>query len=168
MSTAAPNPAPAESRRFPLRVPRPLWIGIAAAVVVVISLGLRVGLPIYRQQVAIAEIERVGGVVFTQPCGPEWLESLLYGIDQDLGDRLVTVSAVCLDGRPVTDRTLERLLWLGDLQELMLNRTEMTDARLARLQQLKTLKKISLAKCPVTDAGVADLQKALPGLTVHR
>jgi hypothetical protein len=168
MSTTAPNLAPVESRPFSIRLPRPLWIGVATAVVIVVSLGLRVGLPIYRQHAAVAEIERLGGMVFTEPCGPEWLEPLLYNIDQDLGDQLVTVTSVCLEGRPVRDDTLDHLVWLSDVKELRLNLTEMTDARLARLKELRNLKRVDLVQCPVTDAGVADLQKALPGLTVNR
>jgi hypothetical protein len=168
MSTTGPNPPPSERRRFAIRMPRPLWIGVAAAVVIVVALGLRVGLPIYREHVAVAEVERLGGWAFTEPWGPEWLASLLYDIDQDLGDRLVTVSSVCLDGRPATDKTLEQLSWLSGLENLRLNRTEVTDAGLARLHRLTNLKRIYLANCPVTDAGVAELQRALPGLTVHR
>jgi len=149
-------------------MPRPLWIGLAAAVVIVVAVGLRVGLPIYRGQVAVAEVERLGGWAFTEPCGPEWLASLLYEIDQDLGDRLVTVSSVCLEGRPVTDKTLEQLSWLSGLKDLRLNQTGTTDAGLAHLHRLTNLQRIDLANCPVTDSGVADLQRALPGLTVRR
>jgi hypothetical protein len=143
-------------------------MGLATVVVIVVSLAMRVGLPMYRQHVAVAEIERLGGMVFYAPSRPEWLESLLYRIDQDLGDRLVVVSSVCLDGRTVTDSTLDHLAWLRELQELRLNRTEMTDARLARLKQLTNLKVIYLRQCPVTDAGVDDLEKTLPCLTVRR
>jgi hypothetical protein len=168
MSTTEPNPAPAKSRCLSIRLPRPLWIGLATVVVVVVSLAMRVGLPIYREQVAAAEVERLGGLAFGEPCGPAWLESLLYKIDQDLGDRLVTVSSVCLEGRPATDKTLEQLSWLSSLKDLRLNQTEITDAGLAHLHGLTNLQQIDLANCPVTDAGVAALQKALPGLTVHR
>jgi len=168
MSATPPDPTTPGNVCYSIRMPRPLWIGLATTVLIVVSLGLRVGLPMYRQHIAVAEVERLGGVVFTQPCGPEWLESLLYKIDQDLGDRLVIVSGVCLEGRPMTDESLDHLVWLSDLEELLLSHTEMTDARLARLKNLKNLKKVSLDQCPVTDAGVADLQKALPSLTVRR
>jgi Leucine Rich repeat len=168
MSTTGPNPPPPGRRRLSIRVPRPLWIGVAAAVVIVVAVGLRVGLPMYREHVAVAEVERLGGWAFTEPWGPEWLASLLYDIDQDLGDRLDTVSSVCLEGRPATDKTLEQLSWLSGLKELRLNQTKITDAGLARLHRLTNLKRIDLAHCPVTDTGVADLQKALPGLTVRR
>jgi hypothetical protein len=168
MSASDPDPLPSEARRLSICVPRPLWIGLATVVVIIGSVGLRVGLPLYRAQLAAAEVERLGGLVFAQPCGPEWLESLLYRVDQDLGDRLVTVTGVCLEGRPATDNTLDHMSRLSGLQELMLNQTAVTDAGLARLHRLTNLKRIHLANCPVTDTGVAELQKALPGLTVHR
>jgi len=62
-----------EPRRFSIRLPRPLWIAMATFAVVVVTVGLRLGVPIYRQQVAVREIELLGGTVRTLPRGPEWL-----------------------------------------------------------------------------------------------
>ena len=52
---SATDPTLPELRRFSIRLPRPLWIGLAAIVLVVVAVGLRVGVPIYRQQVALWE-----------------------------------------------------------------------------------------------------------------
>jgi hypothetical protein len=73
MSTEDANPTISTSRRFSIRVPRPLWIGLAAVVVVVAGVGIRVGVPVYRQHMAIREIERLKGIVTTKKGGPEWL-----------------------------------------------------------------------------------------------
>src|SRR5262245_59311319 len=68
------DPVSSEPRRFSMRLPRPLWIGIAAIVVVVVAVGLQIGTPVYLRYAAIQEIERAGGVVWTDPPrGPVWL-----------------------------------------------------------------------------------------------
>ena len=71
MSATTPSIVTAEPRRIVFRVPRPLWIGLATVVLVVAGLGLRFYMPIYRQQVAIREIKRVGGQT---EMGPGWPE----------------------------------------------------------------------------------------------
>src|SRR5262245_6476235 len=73
MSSASDNPMRSEPRRFSIRLPRPLWIGLAAAMLILIAFGLRFGLPIYRQHAALQEIKRLGGIVYTVPAGPAWL-----------------------------------------------------------------------------------------------
>src|SRR5258708_31333390 len=73
---ATTDPITPERRRFSICLPRPLWIGMAAAVLVVLAVGSRFGVPIYRQQVAIWEIERLDGFVETIDCGPQWLRRL--------------------------------------------------------------------------------------------
>jgi hypothetical protein len=47
------------ARRFSIGLPRPLWIGVTAFLLVVVAIGLHVGVPIDRQHAAIREIERV-------------------------------------------------------------------------------------------------------------
>src|SRR5262249_61895470 len=69
---AAHDKCSADTRRS-IRLPRPLWIGMGAIVLVLTTIALRVGVPIYRQQVAIREIERLGGWVVTEERGPNWL-----------------------------------------------------------------------------------------------
>src|SRR5262245_2417071 len=70
---ATPNPLSIQPRRFSIRLPRPLWIGSVAGVLVVVAVGLPIGVPVYRQYVAIREIEEVGGRVETYARGPKWL-----------------------------------------------------------------------------------------------
>lgn len=68
---ATTDPTTPESRRFSIRLPRPLWIGLATVVLVVVTIGLQFGVPIYRRHVAIREIERLGGKFETSKGGPE-------------------------------------------------------------------------------------------------
>lgn len=162
------KPTSAAPGRFSIRLPRPLWIGLAAIVLTVAAVGLGVGIPIYRQQVAVREIEELGGWVFTAPRTPEWLYEFLCRIDQDLGERSDVVVSVCLDQKGATDGTLYRVSSLTDLKELRLNGTQVTDTGLAHLQGLKKLERLSLHSTHVTDTGVAALQRALPGLIIDR
>src|SRR5258708_4395822 len=74
---AAPDSITPNPRRFSIRLPRPLWIGLATAALVVIAGILRVVIPAYRQQVAIREIRRNRGEVPTERAGPEWLRDSL-------------------------------------------------------------------------------------------
>jgi ankyrin repeat protein len=78
MSTT-PNSTPPEPRRLSIHLPRPLWIGLATVALIGASLGVRYGVPIYRQQVAIREIERAGGSVIMNTAGPfrlrRWLNN---------------------------------------------------------------------------------------------
>jgi hypothetical protein len=151
-----------------MRLPRPLWIGLAAIVLIMTAAGLGVGIPIYRQQIAVREIEELGGWVFTAPRTPEWLYELLFRIDEDLGERSDVVVSVCLDQKPATDSTLYRLSSLTDLKELRLNGTQVTDGGLKHLQALSKLERLSLNSTRVTDTGVAALQRALPALKIDR
>jgi hypothetical protein len=157
-----------ESLGISIRLPRPLSIGLVTVVLTVVAVGLRIGIPIYRQQVAVQEIERLGGWVFTEPRGPEWLWSLLYRIDADLGARTDIVNSVCLRHLAATDNTLYHMGCLSDLRELELTDTQVTDTGLAHLKWLTRLERIDLSHAPVTDAGVAELQRALPRVTIRR
>src|SRR4029077_10762361 len=76
MSAADPlTPAP---RRVSIRLPRPLWIGVATVVFVIVVVGLRGGVPIYRQARAINEIRKYGGSILDRRrVGPEWLRERL-------------------------------------------------------------------------------------------
>ena len=62
---------------------------MATAVLVVVAVGLHFGFPIYRQQVAIREIERVGGSVETRDGGPEWLRDQVGAERMKLFDEVV-------------------------------------------------------------------------------
>ena len=142
-----------------------LWIGLAAVVLVVVAVGLQVGLPIYRQQVAIREIKRLGGYMNTRERGPAWVQRLMGDERMDLLDEVVYVA---LDEKDVNDETLRHLSCLTGLEGLALTGTRVTDAGLAHLQKLTRLSELSICDTKVTDVGVAELKRALPGLTIVR
>jgi len=131
----AADPATPVPCRFSIQPPWPLWIWLAAGVLVVVGVGLRIGGPIYRQQVAIREIERLGGTVQTRSSGPEWLRKWVG------------------DG------------WMKPLDNVIgvsLLNTEATDDGMAHLTGLTNLERLSLAGTRVTVFGVVSLRPAFP------
>src|SRR5882724_7364558 len=91
MNEASPIPTPTERHSSWVQLPRPLWIGLVTIALIVVGTGLRFGLPTYRQQVAIREIERQGGTVEFEPKGPEWLRGLLGARRMEFFDDVIKV-----------------------------------------------------------------------------
>jgi hypothetical protein len=86
------------------------------------------------------------------PPAPDWLRSLLGN------DFFANIAGVILVGRQVTDRDVEPLKELTQLQQLCLERTQVTDAGLEHLKSLTGLQSLCLIHMQVTDAGVEHLK----------
>ena len=182
-----------EGRRFSLRLPRPLWIGLAAVLVVVVDVGMRTGLPIYRQSAAARKVEQLGGWAVTRPAGPAWLQrwgatrleklfAEVEEIDFTFTETPVTdTDLACVDGlaslhrldvnfKQITDAGLVHLRSLTELQILNLTGTKVTDAGLEHLSGLKNLQVLHLSGTRVTDAGMIKLKTvtSLQQLSVER
>src|SRR5262245_34704768 len=80
MATKPDNPEPSDSPRVSVRLPRPMWIGVATAALVVLYLLMRLSMQIYCRHDAIQEIEQTGGLVTTEFEGPEWLRVWLRSL----------------------------------------------------------------------------------------
>jgi hypothetical protein len=151
---ATPDPIAFGRRRFSIRLPRPLWIGVAAVAATVIGVGLRIGTVVHRQQVAIREIERLGGTVSTEPRGPEWLRGQFGEEGLQPFDR---VDSVDLENTSANDAALDYVGSLTEVRDLALFDTYVTDAGLARLKGLTRLEYLSLCNTQISDAGLAHL-----------
>jgi hypothetical protein len=189
MADSVPRPDAPEFHGYSIRLPRPLWIGLAAVILIVGGIALRFGLRIDQQQTAIREIERLGGDVESEPGGPDWLREWL---DDEWMEPFDTVTDVHLAETPATDNTLQQLGWLAglrglhlggtrvtdaglaylndlhQLERLSLDETQITDTGLTHLQRLTNLKFLNVAATRVTDAGISELKRALPKLTVSK
>jgi hypothetical protein len=152
---ASPGPITPEPRRFSIRLPRPLWIGLVTVVLVVVAVGLPICTPIYRQQVAIREIEQLGGRVERRAPGPEWLR-------RTFGNTWTTwfgdVVAVDYTASAVTDADLTNLQKLPNLELLTLADTKLTDRGLDHVQRLTSLRALVLTSTSVSDAGIARIE----------
>src|SRR5262245_3834716 len=148
----ATDPITRDPPRFPIRVPRPFWIGVAAVVLVVVAIALQIGIPIYRQQVAIRRIKRLGGRAHTENGGPEWLRRWIGDERMSVFDEVVRVD---LEGTNCSGDDLTGLEGLHRLEFLFLGRTEITDNGLAHISRLPRLRRLDLRVTRVTDAGLA-------------
>jgi len=166
-------------------MPRPLWIALATAVLIITWIGLRFGVPVYQRYSAIQEINRLGGDVETSHGGPEWLRKLVgdermicfdspvsvFLFHAAVSDeclvglgRLTSLQRVTLEGTPVTDSGLARLQGLTELRELNLESTLVTDAGLIHLKEMYKLEDLQLSYTAVSDAGLVNVS----GLTNMR
>jgi hypothetical protein len=149
-------------RRSSFGLPRPLWIGVVTIVVFGCAAGLRFGVPIYRQRVALQELVALGATWETGPRGPEWLQKYT-----SLGDVVIRID---LNDTDVADGDLIRLRELTSLEVVSLDRTQVTDAGVAHLAAMKNLRGLSLNQTKLTDAGLMQLQemKELQSLDIGR
>jgi hypothetical protein len=155
---SATDPITPEPHRFSIRLLRPAWIGLATVVLVVVAVGLRVSLPIYRQQKVVQEIQRLGGKIKSRPAGPQWLRDQL---GYELAELLNEVTFVSLSDTHAVDATVARLKRLPHLETLSLANTQVTNAGLVHLNGLTKLEWLALGGTQVTNDGLAHL-KDLP------
>src|SRR5207247_2114243 len=106
-------------------------------VLVVAGAALRFGIPVYRQQQAIREIEALGGNVTIIEGGPDWLRVQVGDEWMKVLDDVVSVQ---LDSSRITDAGLVHLMSLTKLETLDLDNTQVTDAGLEHLTWLTRLK----------------------------
>jgi hypothetical protein len=163
-----------------IRLPRPLWCGVATGVLIVLGLGVRIGVPAYRQQAAIQEVERVGGELLSRPLLPEWFRKKLNNPSTACFDRpflayleessatdetlaalshLTSIELLVLGKSQITDDGMDSISRLINLEELDLSNTSITDAGLARLTALPKLRRLFLFGTQVSDAGLAHLAR---------
>ena len=155
MAADAPNSTLPEPRRFSIRLPRPRWLGFAAVAMVLVAVGLRFGVPIYRQQFAIREIKRFGGTVDMRYRGPQWLLERLGDELMNIGGEVIRVD---LMDSEAPDAALAHLAWLPKFEALVLVRTRVTDAGMVHVAGLTGLQGLSLGDTAVTDVGLASLK----------
>jgi Leucine-rich repeat (LRR) protein len=187
MATAVTDQIPPARRRFTIWLPRPLWIGLPTAVLLVIAIMLHVGLPMSRQQIAIREVKRLGGTVETGSRCLEWLRTFTGGqptlpfedvtwiglagtpatdATMVLAGRFTRLEWLILDGTRVTDAGLAELENLAVLEGLDLSNTQVTDAGLKHVQGLTRLQYLRLGGTQVTESAAAQLKRTLPRLTI--
>jgi hypothetical protein len=128
-----------------------------ACVLLAIAVGaLSLWIPYRREQQAINEIERWGGVVTTYS-GTDWLRRLV-GEDRLRAVKVFDrVARVQLSGTSVVDVEIAQLVGLTNIEALYLDGTMVTDHGLADLGKLTNIESLSLRDTAVTDAGLARL-----------
>src|SRR5262245_54859996 len=97
----------------PGRLPRPLWIALGALALLAAGVGLQFGLPVYRQQLALQELERAGGRFTAKKGGPKWLRKFLGDDRVRVLDR---VTEVWCSGTAISDTGVSCLSGLKDVK----------------------------------------------------
>ena len=108
-----------------------------------------------REQVAVAEIERLGGRVYYK--GPDWFAR-----------HFRRVWAVRDDSGVIADSGLVHLNGLTRLNYLVLSGPQVTDVGLEHLKTSPRLAYLELRYTKVTDAGVEQFQQALQHCSINR
>jgi hypothetical protein len=172
MTAPEPQPVRPPHRRW-LQTSR-RWSPLLAVVIAVPCCWFAVTMDqAQKQQVAVEEIENVGGVVWfdyqfdragseipdAEMPGEWWARRLLGN------DFFTNVTKLDLAQTEIGDEGLKYLSWLSRLQSVSLGE-RVTDAGLAHLKGLTELRWLDLRKTRVTDAAIRDLQKALPHCTI--
>src|SRR5215471_21359642 len=137
----ASDPATPEPRPSSIWLPRPLWIGLAALMLLIVAAGLGLGVPILRQQLALQEIQNLGGLREVRYAGPRWLQQLL---GHEMSSILDVVTVVRLGGTDTGDNDIRFLSGLGTVEHVVLFHTRVTDAALPRLRTAGRLKRLYL------------------------
>lgn len=170
-------------RRISIPVPRALWIGIATLLLLLVTCGINVGVPFYRQLTVGLAVQRLGGRIETRSGGPNWVRRIVgseatawFGevAEVDLGHTATTdidlrnlvalrglanLQTLNLSGTSVTDDGIAHLTRLGKLRTLYLNGTRISDGCVPSLIQMASLRELSFDHTGITDLGVTGVSE---------
>jgi len=168
-----------ERRRFLIRLPRPLWIGLVALMLIAVAAASSIIMPAYWQRAAIRTVKGAGGKVRTRPGGPDWLRRWVGNQRMAIFDEaeFVSLYASSIDeyeltqlgalprleklillGTPTTDTNLQHIGRLTQLRYLDLEGTRVTDDGLRHLAGLTQLERLDLSRTDVGDNGLLQLE----------
>jgi hypothetical protein len=153
---ATTDPISRESRQFSIRLPQPIWIGLATIVLIFAAVVLELVVPNMRKQAAVREIERLGGTIEMDRGGPAWFRD--WWDDPKRISPFDEVVKVDMRIDEVSDSDLKPLRVLSRLKKLQLNGSQITDAGLSVLSGLARLQSLDLSDTRITEAGLAQLK----------
>ncbi len=156
-----------EERRLRLKVPRPLWLGVIAALLIVLAVVLPVWLPYARAQKTAALLRDAGFGVRMERRGPEWLSDWLASnprLDDVLGELLETefydISFdYADDAEELETRDLSLLRRVDDLTSLGLMGLEIGDSDFEHFRHLQSLETIMLSGVSFTDRSISQISE---------
>ena len=144
------------------RIPGLFWLGLLALLSTTVALGLTVWVPRLLQQRAIAEIERHGGSVYSQPYpGAEFMQ-FLGGVERQ-------VLAIDLSKVELQDYDLYLLTNFKDIRYLSLSGPELSDVTVEQLKEFTKLENLVLVNWRgMSESALQILKTELPSLRISR
>jgi hypothetical protein len=174
---SGPDSIAPDSRPFSMRLPRPLWIGLATILLVVVGVGLRFGVPLYQRRSAIREIGHFNGTVQVRhPRGPQWLrewighermewidepDHVVFWADEATLSRRSRFGGIVLatSGPLIDDAALTCVLGLPNLKSLDLAFSNVGDAGVEHISRLSHLEELRLEGSDVSDLSIPILSR---------
>lgn len=161
MSKAAQMSEKCADRPPRLRKRVPLSLRIFATFTTILGIGsVMTGARIYRTRQMVAEIERLGGEVYTDSNLPAWVESRIgWKSATMLGEVFIVRFGPfgASDPALIDDAFLSRMRCLTRIKSIAMNSTNVTDTGLANLKSFSLLTGVSLVGTRITDAGIGHL-----------
>jgi hypothetical protein len=156
-----PNSTPPSPDPTTDKPPRPRrWIPVSLRmfVAMLVLLGLAsvfwIGIPDYRQFLAIQKIERAGGWVTSGRRGPELLRRWLGDERMKVFDLPFKVEM----GSSATDASMSEAASLSEVQVLWICSPSVTDVGLVHIEGLTSVRQVWIGSKRVTDAGLVHLK----------
>jgi len=155
-----PNPVSSEHRRLVVRLPRPLWIGLAAVVLLGAGLAVRLGVQMHRYRATVRkfrEMEAIGAYYGA----PRWLRSWISdGWLEEFDNQFDEVIEINLFGAEPSDDALAGLTVLPKLQLLTLSGTGITDTQARYFRALPELTVLDLQETQVSDSTLRSIARS--------
>jgi Leucine-rich repeat (LRR) protein len=136
------------------RLPRTGTLVLIAVVLLIGGGGVMVWVPYHRNQVAIAEVEKLGGDTESEIVRPFLIPD---AVDDEYLWLFKRVYQADLSSNQVADAKLKLLRGLTNLKSLRIASNNVSDAGLKHLQGLTNLQSITLFDTQISDAGLQDL-----------
>lgn len=153
-------------------VPVSLKLFLAILLLLGVGSALWIGIPAYRQYVAIREIKRVGGQISFDRSGPDWLRELVgddfmhciddvehvhfrpdkTNYDRDPRGLYGGSELPYTNGPTIDDSTLGCIVKIPHVKSLCLRWANVTDAGMKHISQLRDLRHLRLEGTQVSDA----------------
>ncbi len=150
MATGLDNPTHPEPRSLSIRLPRPLWVGVATVALVVVAFGLGIGVPHHRKQTAIREVSAAAGRIGFRRDVPEILRDLLGEKRMQWFD---SVESVSFDPDPEILRLRYKGAWNGPVSWSS-RATKVDHSTLRHIAQFTSLKTLRLSFTNVGGSGI--------------
>jgi Leucine Rich repeat len=166
MSTVMPPTSDTDRSQRPNRwIPLSLRLFVVLMALAFFGGTIWIGVRIYRYhklQAAIRDIERFGGLIYSERGGPDWLRRRIGDARMAPFDAVIIVDidvSPLIDAPQFGDADTLNFGALVDLEQLDLSETRISDIALSNLRSLTSLESLGLSDTQITSTGLESLSK---------